>query len=106
MALPWYRLSRRAIADLEQISDYLGEQNPSAADRVIDELFRTFDALAAYPKIGTSLDDLRLELRMFVPSKPAASYVVFYYPVPDGVMISGVIHAARDWIGMFSSGER
>ncbi len=106
MAAPKYRLARRAISDLEQISDYLGQRNPSAADRVVDELFRAFDLLAISPEMGISLDELRPQLRMFLPSKPAANYLVFYYVVPDGVMVSGVIHSARDWIGMFSRGER
>ena len=106
MALPRYRLSRQAVNDLEQIADYLGERNPSAADRVIDEFFRSFDALSSNPDVGTNLDELRDELRMFVPSTPAARYIVFYYAVSDGVMISDVIHSARDWIGMFSRRER
>jgi toxin ParE1/3/4 len=106
MAAPKYRLAHRAVADLEQISDYLGERSVSAADRVIDELFCSFDVLAIDPQMGISLDGLRPELRMFQPSKPASNYLVFYYIVSDGVMVSGVIHAARDWIGMFTRGER
>jgi toxin ParE1/3/4 len=106
MAMRRYRLAHRAVADLEQISDYIGQRNPSAADRVIDELFKSFDLLAGEPEMGISLHELRPQLRMLQPSKPAANYLVFYYPVPDGVMISGVIHAARDWVGMFSRGER
>jgi toxin ParE1/3/4 len=106
MALPIFRLSRPAISDLEQIADYLGERNPSAGDRVIDELFRSFETLSTNPELGMSLEELRPALRMFVPCKPATNYLVFYYVVPDGVMISRVIHAARDWMGMFSRGER
>jgi toxin ParE1/3/4 len=106
MATPRYRLAHRAIADLEQISTYIGQRNPSAADRVIDELFKSFDLLTGEPEMGISLDELRPQLRMFQPSKPAANYLIFYYLVPDGVMVSGVIHAARDWIGMFTRGER
>lgn len=92
--------------DLEELADYLGERNPSAADRVIEELDRSFDAIAGNRESGTSLDDLRSGLRVFVPSKPAANYLVFYYLVPDGVVISDVVHASRDWIGMFSRHER
>lgn len=106
MAAPTFRLARRAVADIEQIADYIGERNPTAADRVIDELFCSFDELALNPELGTNLDDLRAELRMFIPRKPAQNYLVFYYVVPDGVMVSGVIHSARDWIGMFTRGAR
>ncbi len=43
---------------------------------------------------------------MFVPAKPASNYVVFFYAVPDGIMVSTVVHSARDWTGMFLSGDR
>jgi hypothetical protein len=43
---------------------------------------------------------------MFVPRRPAASFVVFYYPLHNGIEVSDVIHAAQDWIGMFEQGER
>jgi len=100
-----YRLARRVITDLEQISDYLGQRNPAAADRVIDELFRAFDLLAIQPELGIDLDELRPQLRLFHPAKPAARYLIFYYIVSDGVMVSAVIHSARDWVGMLEKRE-
>ena len=32
--------------------------------------------------------------------------LIFYQPIRGGVSIARVIHAARDWPGMFASGER
>jgi toxin ParE1/3/4 len=101
-----FRIARRAATDLEEIADYIGQRNPSASDRVIDELFHSFAQLADNPDFGISLDELRPNLRMFQPSKPASKYLIFYYVVPDGVMISAVIHSARDWLGIFSQSER
>jgi plasmid stabilization system protein ParE len=106
MAALNFRLSRRAISDLEEISEYLGKRSITAADRVIDELTLTFEALAKNRGIGSDLDDLKAGLRVFVPAKPAEKYLVFYYQVPGGVMISDIIHSARDWTAMFESGER
>ena len=105
MALPIFRLSRRAVSDLEHIVDYLGTRNPAATDRGIDELFNTFEALCIDPDKGMSLEELRPELRMSIPSKPASNYLVFYYVVSDGVMISRVLHSARDWMSIFSRGD-
>jgi plasmid stabilization system protein ParE len=79
------------------ISDYLADRSPSAADRVIDALTDTFRLIARDREIGSSLENLRPGLRMFMGSKPADNYIVFYYLVPDGVMISRVLHTARDW---------
>ena len=106
MARRRYRLSHQALADLEEIADHLGDQNASAADRVLEELLRTFQSLAANPELGTRREDLYSGIRLFVPPKPAGNYAVFYYPVSDGVEVSDVIHAARDWVGLFSRGER
>ena len=41
-----YRISRRAYEDLEHIASYIGDSNPSAADRVTDVLIGSFANLA------------------------------------------------------------
>lgn len=106
MAHRKYRLSRRAIADLEEIAEYLGNHSPKASGRVIQALYRTFDSLSKSPEIGTSMHNMRPGLRMLVPSKPAANYIIFFYAERPGILISDVIHAARNWEGLFSSGKR
>jgi toxin ParE1/3/4 len=70
------------------------------------ELWNTFELLAANPEIGSQRDDLHPHVRMFTPARPASNYIVFFYPRTDGVEIADVVHAARDWLGMFASGER
>jgi plasmid stabilization system protein ParE len=97
MATCGYRISRPAIADLESISDYLAERSLAAADRVIDALNDTFRSIARDREIGTSLENLRPGLRMSIGSKPADKFIVFYYLVSDGVMVSRVLHSSRDW---------
>jgi toxin ParE1/3/4 len=84
----------------------IGRRNLSAADRVIDTIFQTLDAIAVNPEIGTNLDELRPGLKLFVPPRPAANYLVFYYCDPNRVTVTAVIHSARDWIGIFYRGER
>jgi toxin ParE1/3/4 len=106
MAAGRFHLSRRARADLDFIADSLAERSPDAARRVLTELRETFQALAQNPQIGTRRDDLHPNVRLFTPSRPASNYVIFFYPRPDGVEISDVIHAARDWEGAFERGER
>src|SRR5438094_9274846 len=99
-----YRLSRQAYTDLDAIWDYVGiEKNrPAAARRVIAQLFETFDKLAEHPELGTRRDDLRPNLRVFCPRKPAQNYLVFFYPLDAGIEINTVIHAARDYPNFFA----
>ena len=100
------RLSKRALADLDGIADYLGERNPSAAARVLRTLRDAFDALALSPNMGVLRDDLHPGLRIFSPSRPAQNYVICFYPLADGVEISDIVHGARDWPELFRSGDR
>jgi plasmid stabilization system protein ParE len=101
-----FRLSHQAKEDLGGIADFLGERSPRAAQRVLDTLLDTFEHLAANPLMGMARDDLHAGLRMFVPRHPADHIVIFYYPLANGIEVSDVIHAARDWLGMFERGER
>ncbi len=59
-----YRLTRRANADLDEIADYLGERSPSAVNRVLNALQRTFEFLADHPEAGSLRDDLRPNLAL------------------------------------------
>jgi toxin ParE1/3/4 len=106
MAAPKFYLSHRARADLDLIAGHLARQSETAPRLVLSELWDTFEILAASPEIGNRRDDLHPNVRMFTPSRPASSYIVFYYPRVDGVEISDVIHASRDWPGMFNRGAR
>lgn len=106
MAGPQFHLSRRARADLDEISAYLGKQSSVAPRSVLLELWNTFEFLAANPNVGSRRDDLHPQVRMFSPSQPAHNYIIFFYARPDGVEISDILHAARDWVGMFEAGER
>jgi toxin ParE1/3/4 len=106
MAARRYYLSRRARDDLESISSYLAERSPTAARRVLTELRNTFQFLATNPESGTRRDDLHPNVRIYTPSRPARNYVVFFYPHPEGVEISDVIHAAQDWEELFARGDR
>jgi toxin ParE1/3/4 len=100
-----FRLSRHAVSDLEQIARNLGERNPSAIDRVLDGLSDTFRQLAQSPHMGTVRNDLRPNLRIFSPPRPAHNYVVLFYPMADGVEIAGIFHAAQDWSAQFLRSE-
>lgn len=101
-----YRLSNQANVDLNAIAEYLGQRSPVNAERVLDALLDAFQLLAASPLLGALREDLRPDLRVFSGKKPAAQYLIFYYPRSDGIEVSTVIHGARDYLGMFQRGER
>ncbi len=101
-----YRLSHQARQDLYDITDYIAERNPSAAERVLHALRETFSILAAQPGIGLRRDDLCEDLHIHPGERPANQYVICYYVTDAGIEISDIIHGARDWEGMFTRDER
>jgi toxin ParE1/3/4 len=98
-----YTLSPRAVADLKAIWDYIAIENssPENARRFLDRLSEKFTLIAANPMMGELRDDLRPNLRMFA----AENYIIFYYPLSDGIEIVSIIHGARDFEALFKGGS-
>jgi toxin ParE1/3/4 len=101
-----YRLAVAADADLDEIATTIGQSNLENAIAVLDRLHETFMMLANHPHVGMLRDDLVPGIRVFSPPRPAHNYVVFFYPMSNGIEVSAVIHGSRDWIGIFARGER
>ena len=87
-----YRLDEQAEQDLDEIWLTIAEDNPDAADRMIDRLTDSFVLLTGQPLMGRERPELAPNLRSFAVS----SYVIFYRPTTDGVGIARVLHGSRD----------
>jgi len=61
------RLLKRpeAESDLDEIWWYIAQDNPDKADRFLDRLQERCWALADFPQMGTSRDDLNLTMSHF-----------------------------------------
>ena len=91
------RLAHLADLDLDAIRDYISQQNPSAANNVLDQLVEALELLANQPELGERREDLAQNLRAFV----VRPYVIFYHPAPDGIHVARIIHGARDFLPVF-----
>jgi toxin ParE1/3/4 len=91
-----------AERDLDEISDCIGGENPSAAIRLLRRLHEKFRLLATQPLMGERRPDLCESLRSF----NAGSYVIFFQPIEDGVEIVRVLHGARNIRELFRNPER
>jgi toxin ParE1/3/4 len=94
----FYRLSREAEQDLEDLWVYLGGRDAISADRQVAKLLDRFPMLAQFPTMGVPRDRLSAGLRSF-PVKP---YVIFYVLIPGGIEVVRIIHQARDIEDQFS----
>lgn len=78
--------------DMIEIWLYIAKDNPTAADRVLDDMEQCFVMLADNPQMGRYRPDIAPELRYFISGK----YLILYRTVNDGVQIVRIIHGARD----------
>lgn len=53
-----FRLSPQAFRDIDEIWEFIAEDNLDAADRIRDEIFAACEKLAEMPGMGHLRDDL------------------------------------------------
>jgi toxin ParE1/3/4 len=87
-----YRLTPAAEAELEEIGDRIALEDPLAAVRLIDALYRRWELLAEYPLSGAARDDIRPGL----PYVVVGNYLSLYRIVEGDVEIVRVVHGRRD----------
>lgn len=95
--MPVIQRTAQAEEDLIEIWIYIAQNNPGAADRVLDDIEQLFHALGDNPLMGRLRPDIAPELRYFT----VGNYLILYRTVPDGVRIVRVIHGARDLSHLF-----
>lgn len=89
--------TRAAREDLIAIWTHIAEDNPQAADRVLDRLEEAASRLADTPQIGPARDDIRSGLRYLV----SGSYLLLYRIRESGIEIVRAVHGRRDLNGLF-----
>ena len=82
----------QAETDLDEIWWYIAQENPDAADQLLDRIEERCQTLAEFPYIGTSRDELLPNLR----SLPVGNYLIFYLPIADGIEVVRVLPGMRD----------
>lgn len=81
-----------AESDLEEIWWYIAQDNPYAADKMLDRIGERCAAVAQFPMMGVSREELFPSLRSFTVGK----YVVFYLPQHEGIEVVRVLPGMRD----------
>jgi toxin ParE1/3/4 len=81
--------------DLANIADYIGRDNPGAADRFLSAVENCFALLRQNPGIGRRRSFSQPGIRSW-PVGNFRNYLVFYMPRADEVQILAVLHSARD----------
>ena len=79
--------------DLEEIADYISQDNPDAANRVVSRLWAAVKLLAEQPKMGRH-GRVYGTRELVVSDTP---FVVPYRVVGSDIEILRVLHGAREW---------
>ncbi|MDR2870456.1 MAG: type II toxin-antitoxin system RelE/ParE family toxin [Deferribacteraceae bacterium] len=92
--------SRRAIHDLDEISDYISEilQNPPAALNTVRKIQHTINKLADFPRIGTLLSDVDDIMDSDYRFLVCANYLAFYRVAKERVYIDRIMYGRRDYV--------
>ena len=89
------RWSPEAASDLEGIVDYIGRDNPAAAQRIARAIYERAGALGTFPRRGRQgrVEGTR-ELAL-----PPLPFIVVYRVLQnaDAVDIVNIIHGAQRW---------
>jgi toxin ParE1/3/4 len=94
--VPTIRRTRRSEDDLLDIWAYIAQDNPDAADRLLDDIERTEALLAENPRLGPARSDIAPEFRYF----PIGNYLILYRVIVSGIEIVRVIHGGRRLNGL------
>lgn len=87
-----FELGRRAAGDLREIWEFVAEDSFTAADRLLEEFFRTFRKHAEMPGMGHKREDLTHRDVLFWA---LYSYLIIYRSSPP-LRVVRIIHAKRD----------
>jgi plasmid stabilization system protein ParE len=89
------RFTDEAEGDLEEIGNFIAEDNPGRAASFVAELVDRCLGLSGYPqRYAIFVHRGDRDIRRF----PHGNYVTFYSIVADTVEINHVVHGARDHI--------
>src|SRR6266487_4384794 len=87
-----YALHPEAYTDLDDIRDYIAQDNLDAADRVITEIFNTIRALVPFPHQGHKRPDLTSRPLRFTL---VGEYLIAYAPDEKPLWVVAVMHGRR-----------
>lgn len=93
MATLTIKWTKQAIADIDNIYDFIAANDPRSARAMVDRVDRAITRLITHPQMGRS-GRVMGSRELVVSGTP---YIVAYRLQGRAVELLGVIHAARRW---------
>jgi len=94
--------------DLPSIYGYIAQDNPEAADRVLEAIQKTFEQIAQQPDVGViyRTRNTKLQSIRMLPVSRFPQYLVFYRMQTNTVRILYVLHGAQHIVRLFQRKPR
>ena len=99
-----FTVKSQAKLDSFEIARYIGQRNPEMGHQFLDELYSTFESIAAMLEIGVSWPTNNKALKGIrkFPVRNFSNFIIFYRIAGSSrVEILRVLHAARDLPNLF-----
>jgi toxin ParE1/3/4 len=90
-----------SVRDLVEIWYFIAQDDPLAADRLIDMLDEKYKLLADNPHMGPARPDIAKELGY----QPAGNYLLLYRVISGGIELVRVVRRARPTVPVLTSGR-
>jgi len=88
---------KEAIQDLKEIGQFIAEDDPAAAYRVLTKIHTSGNSLQHNPNLGRT-GRVAKTRELIVPGLP---YILPYYMKDKQIRILAVMHASRKWPDAF-----
>lgn len=82
-----------AVADLNEIWEYIAADSPGAADLIMEEIHEAIRALVPFPQQGHRRSDLSSRPLRF---HPVRDYLIAYAPDEKPLVVLAVLHGRRN----------
>jgi len=84
--------TRKSVVTLTRFWDFIGADNPEAADRLIAEIVDSIDALVPFPRVGHRRPDFTGRPLRFISVR---EYLIAYAPEEKPLWVVAVMHGRR-----------
>ena len=85
-----------AAQDIEEAWQYIARDNPAAAERWRNALWKILELLAEMPTLGRNRPEFSMSLQSFTKQISKTPYVIFYEAESDEMNVMRILHHARD----------
>ena len=82
-----------AVADLEEVWEFIAADNLGAADRVLDEIRLAMQSLASFPQMGHTRADLTTRPLRFYSVR---DYLIAYAALEEPPVVVAILHGRRN----------